>query len=678
MDEADIEGNSNPNLGRPYIQETARDGNRSLMSEVEAFRASAFLDHDFREKDGFWREVLGRHILNIAFTSDTVNTDERAFSRYVYGDELLELFNYPRFNNRSKVGIRYYAGDSLVGASSLAEANMNPLLTYITPEAGNITLRYFDNTWTGTGVNPGDPWTNPAGQTSTQSTNPANYVGWTDGTFNVINALSGNQADLDLATHTALLQENTVDSQIFSWQAYLWDNILVATFGWRKDESDTTILSAPTRTTDNGADVNPSTYNLRNGDKYSLEVQSRNYSLVAHLNKIPVLENLPFNVSLTYNEGENFNPSAGRIDILGNALPAPQGSTEEYGVILSTKDNRYSLRVQAYETSILNADSSSVSQAYRLDQFLGAVGGTSAYNVAEGNLRQDYEALAEQPDFSIDDQENLHLPAWRSFESAFAQAFPEFIDQWLAEGSYNPSNNLTRFEHLANAVEDTVSEGYEIELTANPTDQLRLILNASKTEAVRDNAPGRSLVQVYNFIQDAMFDGTTPTEAGLMRSSEDWQNQTMADFWFDLNWSNYQFVQQLNGQLAPELVEWRVNGIANYTFADGFLDGFNVGGAYRWESGATIGYPRYFDEFGLVAVDVNNPIERGSTDQVDFWIGYNTRIYNGKIDWGIQLNIYNIFGSNELIPVKANPDGAYAQYRIKEGRSFRVSTSFRF
>lgn len=677
----DIEGNPNPHFGKAYIQENTWQGNRTRDSEIDAFRASAYFDHDFRDagSDGWLSRVLGRHVFNAALSEDKTLTDSRRFSRHVYSDELLNEMGWGpkrRFNNNTMVSMRTYISDDLSGRSTAAGANIDALDRFIIPEGGAISLRYFDRTWNAPDtVDPAAPWVNPLGQTWEEASNPANYVGWTTADFEIVDALSGSQADKDLATRVAVLQENTVESQILSWQGFLFNESLVGTFGWRKDQSDSIRMDAPERAEDNGDDVRPEVYNLGNGERFELETISRNYSVVAHLHKMLGNDRLPLNISLSYNSGENFNPTAGRLDMAGLPIEAPQGETEEIGVVFYTKDNRYMFKVAEFETKVRNASSAAIPANFRFNQFLALNG--AAWKVEEGVLRDEYEAAVEKPDWSIDDQENIHLPAWREFEAAFAERFPSFIDSWLEDGTWNPSIEETTFRINGTTTEDNVSEGYEFEFVANPTDQLRLAFNASKTKALRDNVPGETTAAVYEFVQDAMFDGTEPTLAGQLRSGFD-SDETIADFWLRENWANFSVVQQLNGQLAPELVEWRFNGLANYSFREGKLKGVGIGGAYRYESGSSVGFPRFFDEFGFVKADIDNPIERDATDRVDLWLSYQRPLMNEKINWKVQLNLFNIFGDNELIPTKANPDGTFAQFRIQEGTSWRLANTFEF
>ncbi len=53
--------------------------------------------------------------------------------------------------------------------------------------------------------------------------------------------------------------------------------------------------------------------------KGRVEVQSRSYSLVAHLDELPYLKNfaekLPVKISLAYSVSSNFQPDSARVDI---------------------------------------------------------------------------------------------------------------------------------------------------------------------------------------------------------------------------------------------------------------------------------------------------------------------------------------------------------------------------
>src|SRR5690606_8746365 len=89
-----------------------------------------------------------------------------------------------------------------------------------------------------------------------------------------------------------------------------------------------------------------------------------------HLNKLFAdRDPLPINVSLYYNEGENAQPAAGRLNAFGEPLPPPQGTTEEYSVLLATKDGKYSLRATEYLTNVTNQNTTgSIGNMWALEQ----------------------------------------------------------------------------------------------------------------------------------------------------------------------------------------------------------------------------------------------------------------------------------------------------------------------
>lgn len=135
----------------------------------------------------------------------------------------------------------------------------------------------------------------------------------------------------------------------------------------------------------------------------------------------------------------------------------------------------------------------------------------------------------------------------------------------------------------------------------------------------------------------------------------------------------------MNGQRTPEIREWRANLITNYTFAEGKMRGFNIGGAVRWEKEGTIGYELGLEpESGSSILDVNKPIFGDPNFRVDAWVGYKISIMDGKVDWGIQLNVRNLLNDDDLIPVAANPDGRVVANRIPVPLTWEIRNTFSF
>jgi hypothetical protein len=123
-----------------------------------------------------------------------------------------------------------------------------------------------------------------------------------------------------------------------------------------------------------------------------------------------------------------------------------------------------------------------------------------------------------------------------------------------------------------------------------------------------------------------------------------------------------------------------LNIVSNYNFVRGKLKGFKVGGAYRWEDKVGIGYqPAVITINGasLESIDLTKPFWGPSATTVDAWIGYSKKLKN-RVVWRAQLNVRNLLGENELVPINIQPDGGPAAFRIRNGLNWSVSNSFEF
>ena len=77
-------------------------------------------------------------------------------------------------------------------------------------------------------------------------------------------------------------------------------------------------------------------------------------------------------------------------------------------------------------------------------------------------------------------------------------------------------------------------------------------------------------------------------------------------------------------------------------------------------------------------IDVANPY-MGPTDfKLDAWIGYSRKIFDDRITWRLQLNVRNVLGDDDLVPVVAQPDGSIAAWRIPSPTTFTLRSTFEF
>lgn len=202
-----------------------------------------------------------------------------------------------------------------------------------------------------------------------------------------------------------------------------------------------------------------------------------------------------------------------------------------------------------------------------------------------------------------------------------------------------------------------------------------ILVNASKTTAARANIGGtawREWVDQRNTVWNG-FGSNLRTTSGL--STDTYRDQWNANFY-----NNYALQRQLEDALAGQLRPWCINLITNYRFIKGVLEGSNVGGSHRWEDKVAMGYPSVLTSVNgvdLESVDVTRPYYGPSHDTVNIWLGY-ARPISRNIRWRIQLNIGNILGKNELVPVSVQPDGSPGAFRIRQGTTWSLTNTITF
>jgi hypothetical protein len=730
------DGTPNPNVGRAFVSSNNAWSNRSLDTEREAARATAFVQHDFTDRDtSLWRRILGVHTLTGLVGREKFEGDARTWQRYgIFDDAYYTLSGRTdqRFNGALTPIQVVYLGDSLLGRP-LTGANLPAVSGNTTITSGQI--RYFNPTWNSS-VDPGAPWENgfylPGSEQrqSTQAENPANYVGWTTTQLNIVDA-EASRANRDRLTTRAALDEATTDSRVLVWQGKWLENSLVSTIGWRKDTAksrafDTSPNDFPVSQDRGAVNLSPSHYRLP-ATAQRVEVESKSYSIVAHLTDLPFLrdfaERLPVGVSLYYSQSTNFKPDASRVDIYGEALPAPAGKTIDQGVRLETKDGRYALRVNRYETSNSNASSTQINAAsignwMQLTQNFANVfeynirpwgydataagetgNATDIFDGAAGiwePMRYNFHLFATRPlqpgeILSADgawivspNYEQQVLNAVRTFQRAVD---PRFWSAWRINtfGDFGPSTHEVTYSVPTGfaITEDNVSKGWEVELTAQPTRNWRILLNASKTDARRTNIGNAHMREFMNLVAEALV-----APDGLRRLHHYWGTQdvvTAGKNWYDgeglvgAPGSEWRLAQLVENTTVPELRKWRVNLITNYEFDAGLLKGVNAGGGLRYQGSVIVGYPPMGNpnDPTTIEYDFSRPYRGPSETGVDLWVGYTRRLTE-RINWRIQLNVRDAFQGRDLIPITYQPNGTVAAYRIAPAQTWFVTNTFEF
>ena len=326
-----------------------------------------------------------------------------------------------------------------------------------------------------------------------------------------------------------------------------------------------------------------------------------------------------------------------------------------------------------------------------------AVPGDASY-VAEGDINPDSGQPYLAPPLTAEEME--YRTAWfaaRSDAEWFRPLDPVWVDAMqFTKSEGDPWRIWTEDPPGGQIlVNDLVSEGFELELTMNLLKNWRVTLNVAEASAVRSNII-EDWVAFVEGSKDLWLDGYNNNPGGPSQLNY-WTIDGFADIrhWGgDTSYSPLmdtfggRMMQDVygpflnaragNGQRVSELRQWRFNFVTTYDFIDGPLEGVSIGGAVRWQDKAAIGnYPRYNEVAEQWVVDASSPIYGDTETDIDFWIGYERQLTN-RVAWSIQLNVWNLFGDDDLIPIVANPDGTTAQVRIPSETTWQISNTFKF
>lgn len=679
----------NPNFLRPYTFFSMSSS--EAHEKREAVHATGFYEFDFRQvSDSRWGRWLGRHVLTGIAARQKVNRESIGRSSR-WTDPML---------------LRQSGSDNALGVQALAQQFVY-LGPPIDPKADSMDdirinrmqgVKIYDPSWPNPithwepGVQPGTANARANGTTAAGAQQIL-AVGGPTGKGNLVT----QNVPYDMLIGGASFRQDKIDSLALNLQSYWLSNNLVSTVGLRRDDVtvhqlgsgdlkrdfyNQTIVSGVRATDDKKPD--------------SLADDTITWSVVGYWPERFFQLPLRSKLSVHYSQSSNFQPSVGRIDEMGNALSNPQGDTKEYGFTVSLPGNKLHVRVNRYETKLLNASAPVVNFSSMSTLWLrwfgeGARNAEDAYRVS--NAPQ-------------------HLAA-RDLNDAAAEFIhattPERFNQlWNVQVQRNSAGKITGYSSSSPSglsdTEDIAAEGTEVELVYNPLPNWRLMANFTRQEAVKSNVNPVSRAWrawVKTNIMDAKVPGYNitigelpagvslreyhPNRTGRSVFGDEWaagvSNQT-ANESTELNFGMpLETLLSQEGALSRELREWRVNVATTYEFRKGRLNGLSVGGAWRHQSEIAIGYQfRDLDGNGsLDAADVNKPYFGPKENDIDVWLRYKMPFLREHGEWSVGLNVRNVFSSpDDLIPIQTHTNGAVARYRFAPQRVIYLSSTFEF
>jgi outer membrane receptor protein involved in Fe transport len=466
------------------------------------------------------------------------------------------------------------------------------------------------------------------------------------------------------------LVKNEVETYAFISQSHLWpkggnsdEHYGVVTVGYREDTVDSfsgpPVAAQQPKGTDGqytgGIDVTPSSWVL-NSEPVGATLNEATFSWGIVVHPLDVLD-------LHYNDSANFSAAGVRVNLYGEDMGPEKGSGEDYGFSLNLFKGKLSARVNFWEVNQSNVSAGGI-------QFIAFWRLNNLESVVKTRLTV---------------KDDIRAGLDRSSENAPPPSgYPGRI------AAIGASTNFS-------------AEGNEIEVTYNPTPNLRIMVNAGRQRTTQsDIAP-----DIKRWIADRTAawkgqswysrkgkEGTGPFGTGLdfengaitWRNTldetcpvgtsctiEEWLNQIVNDP------LSTQLVQE--GRVNQQQPEWNFNAIANYTFSEGALDGFSVGSALRWHDTQVIGYGLAtvaIDGVPTLTSDLDNPYIGDSDTYVDAWAAYTRPIMDGRATWKIQLNVRNLGRTAGLDPIASHLDGQDARWRIVNEMSWMITNTFKF
>lgn len=436
-----------------------------------------------------------------------------------------------------------------------------------------------------------------------------------------LSAISNDNGEAPLSfvnwinTGTHNMQE--IESKALTMQSYFLGGKLVTTLGYRDDsiEGQSVNERGARNQSDGSVSFDRQFWGLDDSDIAVNGDSTMSKGVVVH----------PLDwLSLHFNESENFVVSAPATDINGRAVPGSSGEGTDLGFSVRLMEDKLNVKVNWFETTQKNNRNGSLS----------------------------FVAVWRMPGF----ERELYRWANRRPDERPVYITPDGTDTIPGPNSSNADVN------------DFTAEGMEIEATYNPTRNWRISANVSKAETIQSNTG----VALLEYIERRM-----PAWEPFLDLARNSSGQTFRERYNERVGRHLFPALSSDGRTSADQAKWSANLIANYTFRDGRMKGFAVGGSARWREARAIGYGTTTAD-GITVTNIDDPHFGPATENVGLHASFRKKIFDDSIDWRIQLNIRNVVGDADVIPIRSNPDGSNASFRVGRAREFQLTNSFKF
>ena len=467
----------------------------------------------------------------------------------------------------------------------------------------------------------------------------------------------------------------TGNSAMLVWQSYLFNDRLVTTLGARLDTVTNNLENATQITDPNDPRVLARQYVV---GEYALngtwnKIPSyRPYTYAAGaVYHIPLLKDR-FSLFANYSTNRGL-PNVNTVLVLPTGGPPPltEGKSTDYGIMIDPLANgKIFIRLTRFDTTRIHDASLNP----------GTISGDGNAALGSTNLANIY--------------------------NAFHQAYGNNL------GAFDTQGHLTNPRYTYGMF-DIGSKGYELELTANPTQNLTLRLTASYSDRDRQSIY-KEIIDYYNANIPRWLDLATPspqhTEASNPISMGNYQGPLLPYLLAQLYapgatgaLTNYGgangdtsirqgILTQLYQQSGPMGARpWKFNLRFDYKLPPSLLKGFAIGAGVRYSS------PNYMPNPNLTQEDLSAPPTDGtlgldpdiykgargmlSGNSLLFWDGtirYKRKIFNGRTNLTLQLNVNNIFNQDVITMGRLSQDNTWIRVYLNPPRQYRLSATFDF
>jgi hypothetical protein len=635
-------GQPNPNLGRPFAVYGLSNW-QDKFEERDAKHVTAYLRYDFKDLKRSWTHWLGRHTLSGLYEDNAVRTLNYRANTTVLGAAADANTTADLASSGRRPAIIVYMGPSIIGNNN--PLKLEPIRISEINAGPTVPVRYFVR--------------------AANATDPGAFV---DAPSSLAEIAGSGSAQHEIIKSTAAVLQSH----------WLKEN-LITTFSWRRDQDySATANTAYVPNPQDPKDPGKSRYGfddfaiLREDPPPYVDKEIKSYGAVLRwprqLMKLPAGGDL----SVFVNGSSNFTPIGGRINAFAEGKPSPQGKTKEYGFILSALDDKLTLRINWFETTIEGASSSPTNFTVGT---VSSILGTAASWAMEGNINP---VMAAQRRTDI---ELLFSPLPANYRQLYNFSINGTAPNITVSGNLNTSLSGS------GDTTDYTAKGTEADFVYNPTRHWRILLNVAKQQTVQTNTFPfmKRFVALMKPVWDRL--GNTPKgnyPTGYQPGAPLPATTQTYNQWLDTNvYVPLATALATEGSVSAEQRKWRANLVTSYAFGSEpifgrALKGFSVGGALRWQDKYALGYPTTRKPDGSVVIDIAHPFYASDDTNVDLWTGYERPVWNNRIKWKVQLNVRNAFGDTDPLPVTIQPWGEIATARLAPERRWYLTNSFSF